>query len=617
MKQCWGLLFACLVVISNGCRSPSQYRARADKAAYDIIQNKQQEAVHKTEPFRVERPSDILRRRLIEEQGLPISGPASLGTDQLEPIPYWPDKDYPAQVSSVDANIPVEPNRPLKMSLVEALRVAASNSPDYQTQKESVFQSALALDLRRNDFRTIFTFQANTQLSVDTTGEERVETLSSGANVGVDRTLKNGLGLSAILAVNLLNLLTQGGAQTLGLSADPSISLPLLRGAGRHIVTEPLTQAERDVVYSMWDFERYKRTFAVNVAQNYLSVLRQMDSLTNNENNYRSSIQSARWSRRQADAGRIAEIEVDQAVQRELSSRNGWISAQEQLNRSVDSFKTLIGLPTDSLVEMDPNELVELRKIATKYVDAARSAAKSETKESVPPADAEVTLESPSREGAGPYEMDESVAIDLALENRLDLRAANGEVYDAQRQVVVAADALRAGLTVGGSASFSDNDNDGSWRLQGAQYAATASLDLPIDPRSRADQQNRYRTSLINLERATRNVQTLEDQIKQSVRNELRTLLESRETLKIQAQSVVVAEKRVKSVTLFLEAGRAAIRDLLDAQDSLLSAQNQLTAAVINYRTAELQLQRDLDLLTITQQGLMVEFTPGDNTHGI
>jgi outer membrane protein TolC len=617
MKQCLGLSFACLLVALSGCRSPSQYRDRADKAAYDIVHDKQQEAVQKTEPFRVERPSDILRRRLIEEQGLAISGPASLGTDQLKPIPHWPDKEYPLATSCADANVTIEPNRPLKVSLIEALQVAARNSPDYQSQKESVFQSALSLDLARNSFRTILTLQADTQLDVDTRGDDTIKTLTTNGNVGFDRMLRNGLDLSAVLAVNLVNLLTQGGAEHLGLQADPSVTLPLLRGAGRYIVLEPLTQAERNVIYSIWDFERYKRTFAVNVAQTYLSVLRQMDSLSNNENNYRSSIQSARWSRRQADAGRIAEIEVDQAVQRELTSRNNWILAQEQLNGSVDSFKIQIGLPTDSLVELDPNELVELRKIATKYVEEARQSSRADANESVPAADAEVTLAPPTSEGAGPYEMNEVTAIDLALENRLDLRAANGAVFDAQRQVIVAADALRPGFTVGGSASFADNDDDGHWHLNGGLYSAFASVDVPIDPRSRTAQQNAYRTSLINLERATRDVQTLEDRIKQSVRDELRTLLESRESLKIQAQSVVVAEKRVRSVTLFLEAGRAAIRDLLDAQDSLLSAQNQLTAAVINYRTAELQLQRDLDLLTITEDGLMKEYSPGDSTHDI
>ncbi len=37
---------------------------------------------------------------------------------------------------------------------------------------------------------------------------------------------------------------------------------------------------------------------------------------------------------------------------------------------------------------------------------------------------------------------------------------------------------------------------------------------------------------------------------------------------------------------MFFEAGRAEIRDLLDAQSALLSARNSMTSAVINYRMA-------------------------------
>jgi len=241
--------------------------------------------------------------------------------------------------------------------------------------------------------------------------------------------------------------------------------------------------------------------------------------------------------------------------------------------------------------------------------------ASSGTAETVPAADAPVTLVPADNVGAGPYEIDEALAIQLALENRLDLRAANGAVYDAQRQVVVAADALRPELTLGARAAYSGDDSDGTSSLQGTRYSGTASIDLPIDERSRTQERNAYRNSLIALEQATRGVQSLEDEIKQSVRSELRTLLESRETVKIQAKSVLVAEKQVRSTTLFLEAGRSEIRDLLEAQDALLSAQNSLTSAIVNYRTTELQFQRDLDLLTITREGLWEEFSPEDMKH--
>jgi outer membrane protein TolC len=609
------LLLVSLVLVLTGCRSPSEYRTEADRVVSDIITEKQKEALGRTEPFDIERPSDILRRRLLEGQNLAYAGQASLGADQLKPVKHWPEEDYPRVVSSDDdSNIPIDPNETIKLSLVQALQVGARNSLAYQSRKEDVFRAALDLDLQRNEFRNIFTGQVASLISTDASGSSTVSGTENSADVALSRTLQSGVGLSTALAVDLANLLTAGGASSLGLAADATISIPLLRGSGKHIVTEPLTQAERDVVYAIYDFERFKRTFAVNVARDYLGVLRQIDEVTNQEENYRSLIASARRSRRLADAGRLSEIQVDQAVQSELRARNSWISAKEQYKNRLDAFKSTIGLPPDALIKVDPNDLEQLQVPASKLVEEIVG---QEEAQETPPANALIELVPVSDEDAGPLELDESTAVRLALDNRLDLRTALGEVYDAQRQVIVRADALRAELTLLGSADAgasrtiaSATRNDAELRFDQGRYSALLTLDLPLE---RTAERNAYRDSFINLERAVRNVQTLEDQIKLSVRGELRDLLESRESLKIQAQSVVVAEKRVKSSNLFLEAGRAQIRDLLEAQESLLSAQNSLTRWVISYRIAELELQQDMGLLQVDESGMWREFSPEVN----
>src|SRR5690606_35493945 len=64
-----------------------------------------------------------------------------------------------------------------------------------------------------------------------------------------------------------------------------------------------------------------------------------------------------------------------------------------------------------------------------------------------------VTLQPPDREDAGPYELEESRAISLALEHRLDLRIALWNIIDLQRGVAIAAANLRADLTLLGSGS--------------------------------------------------------------------------------------------------------------------------------------------------------------------
>jgi len=611
----FGLLSCVMMAMASGCRSAADYRAQADNAAAQIIDQKMQQALGQVGQFGIERPSNTLRRRLLVGQKLPYAAESSLGIDALSPVEHWPEKDYPKSESSLDPVVILEDaGGPLRLSLADALQVGARNSFEYQTLKEDIFQAALDLDLERNEFRTIFVGQVESLASTDRTAEQPVTGTENSASAGANQLLKSGAELGGALAVDLANLLTMGGASSLGITADATVTIPLLRGSGKHIITEPLTQAERNVVYSIYTFERFKRTFAVDVAGEYLGVLQQLDEVKNSMENYRGLIASARRARRRADAGRLTEIQVDQAVQNELRARNRWIRATEAYKSRLDSFKNMLGLPPDSKVELDSDELkrlsTQVHELLVQIVDDAPSTSKGHSPE------ADVVVVPPSRENGGPLEMDETLAIQSALENRLDLRIAQGQVYDAQRQVVVKADALGAELTLFGSTDLgasrsitSASSPDARLRTDRGIYRALLNMDLPFE---RTAERNAYRNSFILLERAVRQVQILEDRIKLSIRGSLRDLLEARESLQIQAKSVDLAKKRVKSADMFLDAGRAQIRDLLEAQESLLSAQNSLTAAVVSYRIAELQVQSDMGLLKVDEKGLWEEFNPDD-----
>ena len=594
------------------CQSAQKYRENADKTAERIIAQKQLEGLGKTEPFTIELPSETFRKKLFLSQNLPYSATASLGTKDLSPIKHWPKDNYLDIVNdSSDAVLLI--NSQVKFSLIDALQLAAESSRDYQSHKEDVFRTALGLDLERDDYRTTFSGLLEGLLSSDH-GSRPAETGVRGSAIGgISQKFKSGVSLSSQIAVDLAKLLNPDKYESFGISMDNSISIPLMRGSGKHIAAESLTQAERDVIYTIWDFERYKRTFCVNMVNAYLSVLEELQQVTNAEENYRGLIASARRARRLADAGRLPEFQFDQAIQDELRARTRWIQAQQSYASRLDSFKITLGLPTDAEIELDPDELINLRASVAEIMSVSSDA---ERYKNVPPADAEIILKEPGKENAGPMEIEEKTAIDLALKNRLDLRVAEGEVYDAQRGVVIAADALRAEFTLLGtseagarrSVSSADSDN-ANLHFNEGYYSALLSIDLPIE---RTRERNDYRESWMSLESAVRNYQSTEDQVKLEVRNNLRDLLEYRENLQIQSQAVTLAERRVKNMNLLLEAGRAEIRDLLDAQEALLSAQNSLTSAVVNYRIAELAMQRDLGVLEVNEKGLWKEFSPSE-----
>ena len=630
-----------LVLIGTGCRTASDWRESADESALRIIEQTRESAFGEAAPFTIERPADTLRRRLLLDQDLPRASVASMGWQELEPIDHWPEDSGPAGIDATDAQLEqlsaAITDEGVELSLVDALRIAAANSREYQSEKENVFRAALTLDLQawafENQFQGLISGEIESSLDRDALGDRVRDTGAlAGSDLSVSRVFTNGISLTSRIGLDVARLLTPDAftgerSNSVGVFGDTSITIPLMRGAGRHIAAEPLIQAERSTLYAILDFERFKQLFVVQVLSQYLSVVQQTDRVRNNEQNYKSLVTSARQLRRLADAGRRPELEVDQAVQDELRARNAWVSAIQAYKRQLDNFRILLGLPTDAAVRLRRGELAELTERMRGKLGSWSIEEDEAPRGPVDPRDLsgpvmtrgedeEIILPPPGRGEKGPWELDERRAVEIALDNRLDLVIADGDVYDRQRQLVIAADALRAEVTLLGSASFGETrpstgsatlDDSKTLRTSEADYDALLNIDLPLN---RLPERNGYRDAWIVLDRATRDLQELEDRVKLEVRDALRTLLEAREGLGIQQKAVALAGRRVASTRLFLDAGRAQTRDLLEAQEDFVAAQNDLTSALVEYRIAELELQRDMGVLRVDERGLFEELDP-------
>jgi len=596
------LVATLLIGTGSGCTA-SHYRKSADKVADKLIKEKQDQLFGKAEGLSIDRPSDILRRRLTNDQNLQYASNASLGTDKLEKISHWPEKKYPGAGSSAEDGIVIEAGKSLKLSLTQALQVAAMNSSDFQTQKENVFQKALDLNLQRHQYGFSIGGGGTYQYSAKNTGGQTSSSDSANPSLSLTKTLTYGAKIITSVGLDIVNLLT-AGLTSKTFVGDASVSVPLLRGSGSYIASEQLTQAERDLVYSLQSFENYKNSFAVQITQGYMNVLSQMDQVDNNAENYKNLITSANRTSRLSEAGRTTIVQVNQALTQKLSAKDRWISALANYKNQLDAFKTMLGLPADADIELDRSELISLTNRASEIV--AKAGADTSTPE---------ILMEPGKENASSLEMDGSQAVKLALANRYDLKVLEGRVYDAQRAVVIKADALGTDLTINGTghlAGATEVSGGGQTSPRSRNYTGLLSLNLPLD---RVAERNDYRKSYIALEQAVRSYQNLEDSIKLSVRQDLRTMAQAREELSIQTQAVSVAETGYKSASMFFEAGRSELRDLLDAQSSLLTAKNAFTAAVINYRLSELQFQRDAGILKIDNKGLVTEYTFEENNN--
>jgi len=167
----------------------------------------------------------------------------------------------------------------------------------------------------------------------------------------------------------------------------------------------------------------------------------------------------------------------------------------------------------------------------------------------------------------------------------------------------------RQELNLIGSASVSSTPKTDINRLQFHQgtYGLGLEADLPLD---RKAERNAYREALITLEQWQREYENDVDEVELDVRQTYRQLLEAVERYETQRNSLELAETRVESTTLLLQAGRVTTRDLLESQDAFLDAQNNVTAALVDHAIAKLSFFRDIGVLQVRPDGMWEKENP-------
>lgn len=508
----------------SGCKNPDEFKQQADEEVYSVLDEKWGAEHGVKANYRI---SDV-----------------SPDANDIQLDPNW---------------IPSG-----RLSLADAVAIATSQSRAYQDRKETLYTTTLDLTLQRHNFVTRW-FGT---IDGDYRRDDSDESVNAGGELGFDKLMANGTQIGASIALDWMRYLTGAPNTSLGSVLSASVTQPLLRGSTKKIVQENLTQAERNVLYQIRTFARYRKQFVVSIVSGYMNTLESLDSVKNAQSNYDSLKAAYDEASLNAQAGRLPPYEADQTKQRMLQARDSLASTQRSYEQSLDNFKLLLAIPVDAYVELDPNELAGLA-----LMDIA--------------------------EPQFPVED----AVETALNRRLDLATAFEQVDDAKRKVEVAADALRARLDLVASASVDSTSPTEFERLQFHEgtYSAGLSLDLPLD---KLAERNAYRRSLIALTQTQRDFEQAADEVKLDVRNAYRELIEAARRYVIQKNSLELAQERVNSTKMLLAAGRAQSRDLLDAQDSLLSAQNDTTSRLVDYMIARLNFYRDTGILQVKPDGL-------------
>ena len=116
----------------------------------------------------------------------------------------------------------------------------------------------------------------------------------------------------------------------------------------------------------------------------------------------------------------------------------------------------------------------------------------------------------------------EAEAISEALADRLDVMNQRGVVVDNWRQIFIAANSLLPGLNLTVNADLATPlGGTKPFKFSSANSTYTAGLQFD-GPLNRYAERNIYRTSLIDYERSRRDLMALEDNVRQTIRQDLR-----------------------------------------------------------------------------------------------
>lgn len=361
MRSLW--LIAGTLVLASCSRT--HYRKSADRQTYpvvaehivapanaigriDITPAVESRLADPFNPDRPPKPPDDAAAALFMNHPYRFRGSRSWGKDgvldSVEPVGW-------------EQSLGLEPEGTLKLTQDRAVAIALVNSRDYQTSLENVYLAALSLTLNRFEFDSRWFGRTGTNFTQ--AGFAGPPTVSNNLETTNDLGFNRNFAAGGQLLVDFANSFVwefTGGTSRIAGSFAASLTQPLLRNFGRKVRLESLTQAERDTLYAVRDFARFRKQFWVSTAVDsggYLSLLLLQQSVRNAQANLKSQEENYQLGQELFKGNKKSAVEVDAIFQGLLSARLQVVTAQTSLQQSLDAFKLQMGLPPRLPVELD------------------------------------------------------------------------------------------------------------------------------------------------------------------------------------------------------------------------------------------------------------------------
>lgn len=388
-----------LCIALTGC-TREHYRTRADQRTYEILNQKNSDPrwqVPKVDitPSKDSRfydshdldnpplpPDDPTAGQFMEEV-YGIKGPSAWDNlDRLTHVenPNWTVALGGEPFDGTSDSLPVIEN----LTLEDSIELGMRNSRDYQEQIENMYLAALSLTFERYKFDTRFggvLSEPGTAMQYENRPGDFSAWELGPTHLGISRLMPSGAQFAAELANNTLWMLSGGASTQTATTLAYSLTQPLYLAIQRAVTLEKLTQSERNVLYAMRDFARFRKDFYVTVVTGsrayplpgstgrgelaflirgersptvgFYYLLYELQRLRNQESNVQSLRGLIRDLEALGEAGRATSLDITQLQSSHEQAKRYLAYRNRVFFNELDRFKVQLGLPPDIELTID------------------------------------------------------------------------------------------------------------------------------------------------------------------------------------------------------------------------------------------------------------------------
>jgi hypothetical protein len=573
-------------------------------------------------------------------------------------------------------------SKPYVVTIEQAYALGLINARVYQFNLESVYLTALAVTLQRFAFEPQFVagmspltapvggaFSINPinsfAYSTKATGSQS-SNLRLGTLAGFGKFFETGGRLLGGFAnQTVFNFIGKNPRQPAVQSSIPlSFVQPFLRGGGRAVTLEPLTLAERNLLYQIRAFAKFRQEFSVALlvggtvptlgtniltqgfsgggnsdpVVGFLNVLQDMQAVENDRKNMAAFAQLAKVYAEliKGEASGLSQLQLDQVESGLVGARGSYVGDRLTYRNDLDNFRVQLGLPPDFPLVLDRRLTSEFKDVYDRIDVWGRDPKRSleglaDIAEDLPQLQ-DVIID--GRSVLGIYPRGEPAREDkledlllagerVSFEHRLDLMNSRATLYDSWRNIRVQANSLQGVLNVtvtNTQVTPPTTTNPFGFLDQAKAFSLVLNTELPL---IRVSERNNFSAALVNYERQRRSLQAFEDFIKLQVRQDIRNLHNQYLQYELSRRNfVLTVRQKDQSFEQIIAPPAAAAgggintngaiqtSNLVSFQSRLIGLENGLVQTWLAFQLQRLQLYRDLGTLPYDEWEAFGELFP-------